>query len=92
MAASEAEERGHKRRLSVKHTFSVRREITAFLVGPVCVHAKSLQSCPTLCDPVDSSPDLPDPRIEPMSLMSPALAGMIFTTSFTKGSYQKKGV
>ena len=56
MAASEAEERGHKRRLSVKHTFSVRREITAFLVGPVCVHAKSLQSCPTLCDPVDSSP------------------------------------
>ena len=56
MAASEAEERGHKRRLSVKHTFSVRREITAFLVGPVCVHAKSLQSCPTPSDPMDCSP------------------------------------
>ena len=22
----------------------------------VCVHAKSLQSCPTLCDPMDHSP------------------------------------
>ena len=22
----------------------------------MCVHAKSLQSCPTLCDPIDSSP------------------------------------
>ena len=66
--------------------------------------AKSLQSCPTLCDPVDHSPsgstvhgfsrqeywsglplpppgDLPDPGIEPKSLMSPALAGRFFTTS-----------
>ena len=23
---------------------------------PLCTHAQSLQSCPTLCDPVDSSP------------------------------------
>ena len=22
----------------------------------MCVHAKSLQSCPTLCDPIDGSP------------------------------------
>ena len=60
------------------------------------VHANSLQSCPTLCKPVDCSPssvhgfsrqesqsglpcpppgDLPYPGIEPLSLMSPALAG-----------------
>ena len=61
------------------------------------LHAKSPQSCPTLCDPMDYSPsdsmsmgfsrqeycsglpchplgDLPDPGIEPTSLMSPALA------------------
>ena len=25
------------------------------LVGSTCVHAKSLQSCPTLCDPMDYS-------------------------------------
>ena len=59
---------------------------------------KSLQSCPTLCDPIDGSPpgcpvpgilqartlewlpfppsgDLPNPGIEPESLMSPALQG-----------------
>ena len=24
-----------------------------------CTHAKSLQSCPTLCDPMDSSPQVP---------------------------------
>jgi len=28
--------------------------------------------------------DLPDPGIEPMSLISPALAGKFFTTSATK--------
>jgi len=67
---------------------------------------KSLQSFPTLCDPVDSSlpgssvhgilqarilewvacpppGDLPDPGIKPASLMSPALAGGLFTTSTT---------
>ena len=61
-----------------------------------CVHAKSLQSCPMLYDPMDCSlpgsssmgfssqeywnglpcpslVDLPDPGIEPASLMSPAL-------------------
>ena len=63
-----------------------------------CVRAKLLQSCPTLCDPMDCSPagssvhgilqvrilewvaifseDLSDPGIEPMSLRSPALAGI----------------
>ena len=68
------------------------------------MHAKSLQSCPTLCDPMDYSPigssdhgilqarilewvsmpssgSLPNPRIEPVSCMSPALAGGFFTTS-----------
>ena len=72
----------------------------------MCVRAKSLQSCPTLCDPMDYSlpgssvhgilharilewvampppGDLPDPGIEPVSLMSPALAGRFFTTSAT---------
>ena len=68
------------------------------------MRAQSLQSCPTLCDPVDcSSPsslslgfsrqeywsglpclspgDLLDPGMKPESLMSPALAGGLFTTS-----------
>ena len=74
--------------------------------SPACVHAKSLQSCPTLCGPVDCS--LPgsfvhgilqtrilkwvampcsrgssQPRIEPTSLISPVLAGGVFTTSAT---------
>ena len=72
-----------------------------------CMHAKSLQSCPTLYDPMNCSPPgssvhgdspeqeywsglprappggLPDPRIEPASLMSPALAGRFFTTIAT---------
>ena len=66
------------------------------------MHAKSLLSCPTLCDPMNCSPtgssvhgilqarywselpfpspgDLPDPGIEPASLMSPVLAGRFFT-------------
>ena len=70
----------------------------------MCVRAKSLQSCLTLCDPMDYSlpgssvhgilharilewvampppGDLPDPGIEPVSLMSPALAGRFFNTS-----------
>ena len=71
------------------------------------MYAQSLQSCPTLCDPMDCSPpgssvhgilqvrilewlpcppppgDLPDPGIEPKSLMSPTLAGGFFTTSAT---------
>ena len=69
---------------------------------PPCVCVKSLESCLTLCDPMDYSPpgsslhgilqarilewlpfsspgDLPDPGIEPVSLMSPALAGRFFT-------------
>ena len=73
---------------------------------PSFVCTKLLQSCPTLCDPMDCLPsgssvhepsrqeywnglpcpppaDLPDPGIEPVSLMSPALAGGFFTTSTT---------
>ena len=33
--------------------------------------------------PIPTSGDLPDPGIEPTSLMSPALAGGFFTTSAT---------
>ena len=69
------------------------------------MHAKPLQSCPTLCDPMDCSltaslsvgfsrqeywtglsfpppGDLPDPEIEPTSLMSPALAAGFFHTTW----------
>ena len=72
----------------------------------LCMWAKSIQLCPTLCDPIDGSPagpsvhgtlqarilewvavpsskDIPDPGIEPESLMSPTLAGRFFTTSAT---------
>ena len=64
-----------------------------------CMRAKSVQSCPTLCNPMDcslpgfsvhgilqarilempSSRGSSPPRIEPMSLRSPALAGGFFT-------------
>ena len=60
-----------------------------------CVCAKLLQSCLTLCNPVDCCPpgssvhgilqpririlDLPDPRTEPASPVTPALAGRFFT-------------
>ena len=70
------------------------------------MHAKLLQSCLTLCDPMDVSLPgslcpwdfpgkntragiallrwgLPNPRIEPESLNSPALAGEFFATSTT---------
>ena len=59
------------------------------------MHAKSLELCSTLCDPMACSPpgsslhgilqartlarDLPHPGSEPASLMSPALAGRFFT-------------
>ena len=55
----------------------------------VCMSAKLLQSCPTLCDPMDHSPpgssvngngllcpppeDLPDPGIKPVSPASPEM-------------------
>ena len=57
----------------------------------MCACVKSLQLCPTLCKPTDCSP--PGfcihgilqvrilPGIEPVSLMSPALADGFFTTS-----------
>ena len=79
------------------------------------MHAKSLQSCPALCDPMDCSPSgfsvhgilqarilgchassrgSSQPRIEPTSLMSSALAGRFFTTSTTWEAhmYQIEGV
>ena len=70
----------------------------------MCMCAKLLQQCLTLCNPMDCSPpgsmgfsrqehwgglpwpppgDLPNPGIEPTSLMSPALAGGFFTTGAT---------
>ena len=72
----------------------------------VCVRAKSLQSCPTLCNlwtgalqallfmgssrredwsglPYPSPGDLSNSGIEPVALMSPALADEFFTTSAT---------
>ena len=68
----------------------------------MCIHAKLLQLCLTLCNPVDCSQqaslsmgfsgqeywsrlpcpppgDLPNPGIQTMSLVSPALAGRFFT-------------
>ena len=67
------------------------------LIFPVYVSAKSLESCSTLCDPLDcsqgtrildrvamlSSRDLLDLGIELASLMSPALAGRFFTSNIT---------
>ena len=63
------------------------------LAAAAAAAAKSLQSCPTLCDPIDDSPlgssvpgsglpfpspgHLPHPGIEPMS---PALSGGYFAT------------
>ena len=38
------------------------------------------QSCLTLCKPIFTTRDLPNPRIEPVSLMSPALAQGFLTT------------
>ena len=85
-----------------------------------CVHVKSLQSCPALCNPMDYSPsgssvhreerclssrqehwsglpfpppgDLPNSRMEPASLMSPALAGGFFTTGTTYYALRRKGI
>ena len=71
-----------------------------------CMRAKLLQSCLTLCDPIDCSTpgssvheilqarilewvampppgDLPNPRIESTSLMSPASVGGFLTSSAT---------
>ena len=49
--------------------------------GP-SVHGIS-QEIPGSVWPCPPPGDRPDPRIEPMSLMSPALAGWFFTTSAT---------
>ena len=80
-------------------------EIPKIPVSEPYPHAKSLQSCPTLCKPYEPprllcqwdcpakntgvgchfllQGNLPNPGIEPMSLVSPALAGRFFTTSAT---------
>ena len=66
----------------------------------MCMLAKLLQSCPTLCNPCmgfsrqehwsglpcPSPGDLPYPKIKPVSLKSSALAGGFFATSATRGS------
>ena len=79
---------------------------TTYINITICMHSKSLQSCPTLCEPMECSLlgssvygilqarilewvacpppwDFPDPGIEPMSLMSPALTSAFFTTKST---------
>ena len=87
--------------------FVLQKEKSSLKFVFIVLHAESLQSCPTLCDLMDSvacqaplsmgfsrqecwsglpfpSPmDLPNPGIEPTSLMSPALAGRFFTTGTT---------
>ena len=85
---------------------STEKWFDAQTTGYWCACVKLLQSCLTLCDPMDCSlpgssvlgfsrqaywsglpgtpsGDLPDPGIEPVSLMSPSLAGGFFTTSAT---------
>ena len=53
---------------------------------PVCVHAKSLQSCPTVCDPVDYS--LPVPFVHEI-LRARILEW--FAMPFSRGSSQSRG-
>ena len=88
---------------SLRATFLTLRMDQSPVSGRLCVCAKSLQSCLTLCDPAGCSltgssvhgilqartlewltfpppGDLPDPGMEPASLLSPALAGGFFTT------------
>ena len=49
----------------------------------LCLHAKTLQLCPTLWYPMDHSPPGFSLGIEPASLTPPAFAGWFFTTSAT---------
>ena len=53
----------------------------------VCLCAESRQLCPVLCGSMDCSlhppRNLPDPGMEPVSLMPRALARGLFTTSAT---------
>ena len=49
----------------------------------LCFHAKTLQLCPTLWDPMDHSPPGFPLGIEPASLTPPAFAGWFFITSAT---------
>ena len=74
--------------------------LNGFNILRACVHAKSLQSSPTLCDPMDGSPPgssvhgssrqeywsgllcplprcLPNPGIEPASLMSTCMGRQV---------------
>ena len=57
-----------------------------FVCGVRCVHAKSLQLCPALCDPVDHS--LPGSSVHGI-LQARMLEW--FAISFFKGSYQPRG-
>ena len=90
--------------VQLSHAYTTTGKTIALHMDYICVHAKSLQSCLTLCDPKDCSRQappptgfsrkehwrglpcpppggLPDPGLEPASLMSAALAGRFFTTS-----------
>ena len=85
-------------------SWSLSKALPVFLVWALCVHLWSLQSCQTLCNPMDCAHQaplsmgfsrqqywsgltctppghLPDPGIEPTSLMSPTLAGGCLTTA-----------
>ena len=42
--------------LSALSTYFWWRDVEASIYKSACLHAKSLQSCPTLCNPVDCSP------------------------------------
>ena len=59
----------------------------------MCLCTKSLQLCPALCGCMDRSlhppRNLPDPGIEPVSLMPLALAGGFFTTSARREGHGK---
>ena len=41
---------------SLENSACVSSELLICVFECLCVHAELLQSCPTLCDPVDSSP------------------------------------
>ena len=50
-----------------------------------CVHGKSLQSCPTLCDPMDCSP----PGSSVQGILQARILEWV-AISFSRGSYQPR--
>ena len=52
----EPRNRVHKMPAHALPTYQVRLVYTADMIIPAAAAAKSLQSCPTLCDPIDGSP------------------------------------